>query len=213
MVKVKVCGITNKTDAFMAAEMGADALGFIFAPSPRKILPEEARKIIQRLPPFVQTVGVFVNEVPRKMLELMEFCGLDLLQLHGDESPDMCEALMPRCIKAIRVRPGSHLDEIVTYKGKVRAVLLDTYVEGKKGGTGSTFDWTLAAKGGKTGIPLILAGGLDPSNIEEAVLTVNPLAVDVNSGIEQSPGKKSPLLMEKLMAKVGEVNRKGMKDE
>ncbi len=193
----------------MAAEMGVDALGFIFARSPRAIPPEKARRIIRCLPPFVQTVGVFVNEEPARIREIMAFCGLDLVQLHGDESPEMCESLMPRCVKAIRVRSSSSLQEVGSYAGKVRALLLDTYSEGKKGGTGSTFDWDLAGEAKNTGIPIILAGGLHPDNIEEAILTVRPFAVDINSGIEQSPGEKSRFLMEELMKKIAHVNREG----
>ena len=125
MVRVKVCGIANNNDAQMAVETGVDALGFIFARSPRIILPEDARRIIRRLPPFVQTVGVFVNEKPADIRKTMSLCGLDLAQLHGDEPPDLCEALMPRCIKAIRVRSRSSLDQIRAYEGKVRALVLD----------------------------------------------------------------------------------------
>ena len=209
MVKVKVCGITNIHDAFMAVEMGVDALGFIFARSPRRIRPEDTRRIIRCLPPFVQTVGVFVNEEPARISEIMGFCGLDLVQLHGDESPEICEALMPRGVKAVRVRSRSSLQKIVSYEAKVRALLLDTHSDQKKGGTGTAFDWDLAVEAKRTGIPIILAGGLDPFNIEEAVLTVKPFAVDVNSGIEQTPGKKSRFLMELLMEKVAEINRMG----
>ncbi len=209
MVRVKVCGITNESDAFMAVEMGADALGFIFARSPRTIRLEEARRIIRALLPFVQTVGVFVNENPARIRKIMAFCGLDLMQLHGDESPELCETLMPRCLKAIRVRSRSSLDQIRSYEGKVRALLLDTYSEGKRGGTGNTFDWDLAAEAKKTGIPIILAGGLHPDNIEEAILTVKPFAVDINSGIEQSPGKKNRFLMGKLMEKIGKISKEG----
>ncbi len=208
MVRVKVCGITNKRDAFMAAEMGVDALGFIFARSPRTVRPEQARKIIQCLPPFVQTVGVFVNEKPARIREIMAFCGLDLVQLHGDESPEMCDTLMPRCVKAIRVRYKSSLETIRSYRGKTRAFLLDAYSEKARGGTGNTFDWGLAREAKNIGTPIILAGGLHPDNIEEAILTVRPFAVDINSGVEQRPGEKSRFLMERLMKKIDHVNRK-----
>jgi len=202
MVRVKVCGITNKHDAIMCVETGVEALGFIFARSPRRIQPEDARRIIRCLPPFVQTVGVFVNEEPARMREIMDFCGLDLIQLHGDESPGGCEALMPRCMKAFRVRSKSSLQQIWSYEGKVRALVLDTYSDEERGGTGNAFEWGLAVEAKNTGIPVILAGGLHPGNIEEAILTVKPFAVDVNSGIEQSPGKKSRFLMEELMEKI-----------
>ena len=209
MVRVKVCGITNKHDAFMAVEMGVDALGFIFAPSPRRILPEDARRIIQCLPPFVQTVGVFVNENSARIREVIAFCGLDFVQLHGDESPKMCESLMPRCMKAVGVCSASSLQKIGTYGGKVRAVLLDACSDKKRGGVGETFEWDLALEAKSTGMPIILAGGLRPDNIEEAVLTVKPFAVDINSGIEERPGKKSRFLMSKIMAKIGKINGKG----
>jgi len=211
MVRVKICGITNKHDAFMAVEMGVEALGFIFAPSERGIHTEKARRIIQCLPPFVQTVGVFVNEEPARIREIMGFCGLDLAQFHGDESPEMCSSILPRCIKAIRVRSKSSLEQIRSYDGKVRALVLDTYSDGKRGGTGNTFDWGLAVEARKTGIPIILAGGLNPDNIGKAILTVKPFAVDINSGIEETPGKKSRFLMEELMKKIAEINREGAK--
>ncbi len=207
MVRVKVCGITNEQDAMMAVETGATALGFIFARSPRRISPRNARRIIRYLPPFVETVGVFVNEEPEKIRDVMEFCGLDLAQLHGDESPGACEALAPRCMKAVRVGSAAAFHGIGSYQGKVRALLLDTYSGEKRGGTGNTFDWTLAGEAKKTGIPIVLAGGLDPYNIEEAVLAVRPFAVDINSGIEERPGKKSRFLMEELMERIGKINR------
>ncbi len=210
MVKIKICGITHKSDAFMAVEMGVDALGFIFAPSERGIHPEKAREIIRSLPPFVQTVGVFVNEKPARIHDLIAFCGLDLVQLHGDEPPQMCNLFMPRCVKAIRVRSRSSLRGIESYTGKVRALLLDTYSEEKRGGTGITFNWDLTAEVKKAGIPIILAGGLHPNNIKEAIFTVRPFAVDINSGVEEKPGKKSRLLMEEMIKKITQVNREGV---
>jgi phosphoribosylanthranilate isomerase len=202
MVKVKICGITNLNDAITAVDSGADALGFIFASSPRSISPENARDIIRNIPPFVKSVGVFVDEDSRMIKETMERCGIDLIQLHGDESPEQCNEFMPRAIKAIKMRDASILKSITSYYGNVRALLLDTYSMGKTGGTGESFDWNLAieAKGG--GIPIILAGGLGPSNIENAVSSVRPYAVDVNSGIEESPGHKSHALMKELFERI-----------
>ncbi len=194
----------------MAVEMGVDALGFIFARSPRRIPPEDARRVIRYLPPFVQIVGVFVNEEPAKIREIMDFCGLDLAQLHGDEPPGICETLMPRSMKAVRVRSKSSLEQISSYEGKVRGLLLDTYSDAKRGGTGKAFDWHLAVEAKRTAIPIILAGGLDPFNIEDAILTVKPFAVDINSGVEQAPGKKNRFLMELLMEKVVEINKMGV---
>jgi phosphoribosylanthranilate isomerase len=199
MVRVKICGMTRAEDAAVAVKLGVHALGFIFAPSPRQVSPETVREIVRELPPLVQTVGVFVNEDPARVREIVSFCGLGLVQLHGDESPADCEALMPRAVKAFRLKDEASLAAIEPYRGKVRAALFDTYSEGKRGGTGRTLDWDLAARGCELGIPVILAGGLAPGNVRKAVFTVRPFAVDVNSGVEERPGIKSPALMERLM--------------
>ena len=198
-VKVKICGITDYNDARLAVELGVDALGFIFAPSPRRISPEAALKIISALPPFILKTGVFVNESQKIIDETVRFCGLDLIQLHGDESPDICECFMPRSIKAFQIKDGATLQSVEPYQGKVMVFLFDAYSKEKRGGTGETFNWDLAVAGKKYGVPVILSGGLSPLNIEKAILNVRPYAVDVNSGIETSPGKKSPGLMKKLM--------------
>jgi len=204
-VAVKICGITNDEDASMAVELGAGALGFIFASSPRQITPQKARDIISAIPPFVKTVGVFVDEDPVVISKVKHYCGLDLVQLHGDESPDLCCELMPYTIKALRIKDESCLRTSQIYHGKVRALLLDTYSKDKAGGTGKTFDWQLAIKIKKIGIPIILGGGLGPSNIGSAISTVRPYAVDVNSGVEERPGKKSHTLMKALMEKVRRI--------
>jgi len=201
-VKVKICGITNLEDASIAVKLGANALGFIFAPSPRQITPQKARAIIRAIPSFVKTVGVFVNEAPATIREVIQHCGLDLVQLHGDESPAFCEELMPCTIKALRIKDESSLQKGRAYHGKVRALLLDTYSKEKAGGTGKTFDWDFAIKIKKMGIPIILSGGLGPSNIDLAIHTVRPYAVDVNSGVEKCPGKKSHILIKALMAEL-----------
>jgi len=204
-VAVKICGITDYEDASIAVGLGAGALGFIFADSPRQITPQKARDIIRAIPPFVKTVGVFVDEGPAAIKEIIHDCGLDLVQLHGDESPDLCCELMPYTIKALRIKDESSLRTSRIYHGKVRALLLDTYSKDKAGGTGKTFDWQLAIKIKKLGIPIILAGGLGPSNIDGAISTVRPYAVDVNSGVEERPGKKSHTLMKDLMEKVRRI--------
>jgi len=201
-VGVKICGITNLTDARAAVRLGADALGFIFAPSPRRIAPQTAREIIRALPPFVKTVGVFVDEAPAAIQKVIDDSGLDLVQLHGDESPAQCYELMPYTIKALRIKDESSLQAGQLYHGKVRALLLDTYSKEKVGGTGKTFDWELAIQIKKQGTPIILSGGLGPANIAAAIRTVRPCAVDVNSGVEAHPGKKSPRLIGDLMEKV-----------
>lgn len=202
MVKVKICGITNYEDAMFAAESGADALGFIFASSPRHIEPAEAREIIRRLPPLVKTVGVFVDEDPERIKEIVGYCGLDIVQLHGNESPDICERLMPGVVKTIRVKDDASVKGLEDYKGKTRGLLLDTYSEKAAGGTGRTFNWDLAIGVKELGMPVILAGGLGPLNIVEAVLKVEPYAVDVGSGVEERPGKKSHALISEFFEKL-----------
>ncbi|HYR02988.1 MAG TPA: phosphoribosylanthranilate isomerase [Syntrophobacteria bacterium] len=213
MLRVKICGITNLEDASFAVRLGVHALGFILSPSPRQVSPEAVREIVRGIPPLVQTVGVFVNEAPSRVREIMGFCGLDLAQLHGDESPADCEALTPRAIKALRLRDESSLAVAATYRGKVRAVLLDSYVKGRRGGTGTTLDWDLAARGLELGIPVILAGGLNPGNVRRAVSVVRPFAIDVNSGVEERPGRKSPALMDRLMEVVRNLRVGEMRDE
>ena len=213
MVRVKICGITNRRDARMSVEMGADAIGFIFAPSPRQITPEKAREIICGIPPFVQTVGAFVNEHPDAIREIIGSCGLDLIQLHGDETPEICAEFMPQAIKAFRFRDGSVLQSIRPYHGKIRAMLFDSYDENIRGGTGKTCNWDLAVRGKDFGIPIILSGGLTPSNIEKAISAVKPFAVDVNSGVEKRPGKKDHLLMRELMEKIRKINHGGLADD
>ena len=156
MIQVKICGITNIDDAIMAAELGAHALGFIFAQSPRNINPEKAREIICQLPPFVQTVGVFVNEDEKVIRQIVDLCGLDLVQLHGDESVEVCSRLMPRVIKVIRVKDRTSLLPIEHYNRNVRAILLDTWSAEARGGTGRGFDWDLAVEAKQFGIPIVL---------------------------------------------------------
>jgi phosphoribosylanthranilate isomerase len=212
MVKVKICGIGNYEDAAMAVRLGVDAIGFIFAPSPRRITPEKAREIIRALPTRLKTVGVFVNERPDTVRRIMAFCGLDLIQFHGDESPEVCGDFMPHTIKAFRIRERSVLQTITPYCGKIRAMLFDSYDEKIRGGTGKTFDWSTAVTGKALGVPVILSGGLTPSNIVSAISKVNPYAVDVNSGIEERPGKKDHSLMKELMENIRKAeNGKGSK--
>jgi phosphoribosylanthranilate isomerase len=206
-VEVKICGITECEDALGAVKLGAGALGFIFAPSPRRISPQKARRIIEAIPPFVKTVGVFVNAETAAIREHINYCGLDLVQLHGDEPPDFCRELMPYAVKAVRIKDGSSPPLCAAYRSKVRALLLDTYAADKVGGTGKTFDWQLALKIKEAGIPVILSGGLGPSNIGAAIRVVKPYAVDVNSGVEERPGRKSYRLMRELMEKVERIEK------
>jgi len=212
MVKVKFCGITNDRDAMTAVKLGVDALGFIFAPSPRQITPEQAGRIIHSLPPFVQTVGVFVNEDLDTIRELMGFCGFQWVQLHGDEPPQRCRELMPHVIKAFQIKDESSLSSIEDYREYVGSILLDTYSKEKRGGTKKTFDWNLALRCKKYGKPIILSGGLGPSNVEKAISKVEPYALDINSGIEDAPGQKNPVLMKALMDTIkgmGAVRERG----
>ncbi|HDD35730.1 MAG TPA: phosphoribosylanthranilate isomerase [Candidatus Desulfofervidus auxilii] len=198
-IKVKICGITRIEDALFAADLGVHALGFIFySKSPRYVTPQKVREIIESLPPFLQTVGVFVDEKKENIINTAQFCGLNLIQLHGHETPMFCEMLGFPCIKALSVKNERSLNSILSYKGKVKAILLDTYKKGKFGGSGETFNWSLAVKAKAFEIPLILAGGLKPENIKEAIKIVKPFAIDVNSGIEKAPGIKDRHLMERL---------------
>jgi len=189
MVKVKVCGITNREDAFGAVKAGADALGFIlYCGSKRYVKPKEVRKITAELPPFVSKVGVFVNEDPRDVLEILSYAHLDFAQLHGDETPEDCDYVgAHRVIKVFRLKSKEEVERIEPYVGKVRAILLDTYDAKVYGGTGKPFDWEIAVavKERFPELPLILSGGLTPENVSQAVKTVNPYAVDVCSGVEK----------------------------
>ena len=190
MVKVKICGITNFEDALHAAACGADALGFVFyAKSPRCIEPERVREIVAALPPFVASVGLFVNERPERITQIAEFCGLGLVQLHGDEPPKDCLIPGRRVVKALRVRDAQSLERAADYV--VAGLLLDAWTPGAYGGTGQTFNWQLAASVARVR-PVILAGGLTQENVAEAVRSVRPYAVDVSSGVETAPGRKDP---------------------
>ena len=187
MVRVKICGITNPDDALQAAACGADAIGLVFfAKSPRCVSPERAREIIARLPPLVTTVGLFVNEDPRTIRAVAAQCRLDRVQLHGDESPADCLLPPLRVLKALRVRDAESLARADDYPADL---LLDAWSDQVYGGSGRQFDWQLA-RALAARRPIILAGGLRPDNVAEAVAAVNPYAVDVSSGVERSPGRK-----------------------
>ncbi|MEI8011787.1 MAG: phosphoribosylanthranilate isomerase [Candidatus Omnitrophota bacterium] len=191
MVKVKICGITEKDDAFKAIKFGADALGFVFTKkSPRYVSPSRARNIISILPPFVTTVGVFVNERQGAVNDIISFTGLNAIQLHGDEDPQYVRRLKrSNCavIKAFRVNAGFDFNIISQYD--VNGILFDAYQEDAFGGTGKTFKWELLQQA-DIKRPYILSGGLNQENILEAVNILKPYAVDVSSGVEAEPGKK-----------------------
>lgn len=205
MTRVKICGITNARDALHAVNCGADALGFIFAPgSKRRVTVEEARDIIRRLPPYVCKVGVFVDAAADEVERAMSHCPLDLLQLHGRESPEYCEQFFPRAMKAFRVKDQKSLDDLRRYK--VNGYLLDSYVEGRSGGTGVSFNWDLARDAGQFG-PVTISGGLHPGNVWLAITMVEPFAVDVCSGVEASPGKKDPAKVREFIQAVRQVSK------
>jgi len=192
MVKIKVCGLTDPSEAKAVAEAGANAIGLVFAKSPRQIYPDRAREIVQNLPPMVQTVGVFVNESPEKIRQITDYCGLDLVQLHGEETPEICRELAPRAIKAWRIRTEADIQALLSYQEVVKAFLLDAWSPEAHGGTGETFDWSIAIEAKKVlSRPIILAGGLRPENVAGAVKQVRPWGVDVSSGVENAPGKKN----------------------
>ena len=205
MVRVKICGITNVDDALLAVEAGADALGFVFYPgSPRCVTPERAAEIIRVLPPFVQTVGLFVNESAERVNAIAKECRLDIIQLHGDESPAYCDLMERRVVKVFRVKDGASIATMQQYR--VVGYLLDAWSSTAYGGTGQTFDWDLARQAGQHG-PLILAGGLTPENVAEAVSRVQPYAVDVSSGVEVVPGKKDPAKVREFIRRAKEASR------
>ncbi len=207
-MKVKVCGITSYEDAAMALDQAVDALGFNFFPSsPRYISPEDARSIICRLPPFAATVGVFVNAPSAESLkEIALQSGVRVLQLHGDETPEYCSPLSGwPLIKALRIGRDGIREDIEDYP--VQAFLLDSRDDALFGGTGKSFDWKLAAQI-KRIRPIILAGGLCPENVREAIRALDPYAIDVCSGVESRPGKKDPAKLNAFMNEVRNVGRK-----
>lgn len=190
MVRVKICGITSLEDALQAVQAGADALGFVFhEKSPRYLSPERAESIISELPPFVQAVGLFVNADAGFINDTADRCRLDLVQLHGDEPPDYCDLIRRRVIKAFRVKDITSLDPVRNYC--IAGILLDAFSPKAYGGTGLTFNWEVAQEAGQYGT-VILAGGLTPENVRQAVERVNPYGVDVSSGVETAPGMKDP---------------------
>jgi phosphoribosylanthranilate isomerase len=197
MVRVKICGITNSEDAKMAVEAGADALGFVFFQgSPRYVAPDRAKAIIQTLPPFVQTVGLFVNEADETVNAIADRCGIDVVQLHGDETPEYCATIRRRIIKAVRVKNATSLEVLPAYDNV--SCLLDAWSPAAYGGTGETFNWELAATVA-TNRPVILAGGLTPENVAAAIAAVKPYAVDVSSGVEGAPGVKDAVLVTRFI--------------
>ncbi|RRV07921.1 phosphoribosylanthranilate isomerase [Pseudomonas sp. v388] len=195
-VRSKICGITRIEDALAAVEAGADAIGLVFyARSPRYVNVQQARAIIAALPPFITTVGLFVNASRCEINETLDAVPLDLLQFHGDETPEQCDGYHRPYIKALRVKAGDQIAEACRTYRNARGILLDTYVEGVPGGTGETFDWALIPN--ELEKPIILAGGLTSANVAQAIAQVRPYAVDVSGGVEKSKGIKD---REKILA-------------
>lgn len=202
-VRSKICGITRIEDALAAVEAGADALGFVFySRSPRAVTVQQARAIIAALPPFISTVGLFVNASRGELNETLDAVPLDLLQFHGDETPEQCDGYHRPFIKALRVQAGDDIAAACRDYRQASGILLDAYVAGVPGGTGETFDWALIPQNLEK--PIILAGGLTPENVAQAIAQVRPYAVDVSGGVEKAKGIKDH---EKIRAFMNAVHR------
>lgn len=202
MAKIKICGITNKEDAMWVANLAADYLGMVFAKeSKRSVSESSAQEIVTALPPYLEKVGLFVNEEPKRVEKIIQKCKLDIVQFHGEESPEYCVQFKGKVkvIKAFRIKDEESLAQIPQYD--VDFILLDAYVDEERGGTGETFNWDLAIKAKEFGKPIFLAGGLTGDNVADAIKMVKPYAVDVSSGVESSSRRKDVDLMQKFINK------------
>lgn len=209
--KIKICGITNAIDALHAVGAGADALGFVFyKKSPRHVSLPVVKRIVADLPPFVLPVGVFVNEEAKVVRDVMDECGLALAQIHGDETADYCERLGRPVIRGIRLRDRNTFLAMAEYKGRarVRGFVLDAFSEDAYGGTGTVTDWNVAAEAAQS-FSFLLAGGLTPENVQEAIKKVLPYGVDVSSGVEASRRKKDPARINAFIRAVKLVTTSG----
>lgn len=201
--RVKVCGITNIEDALAAAHAGADAIGLVFyAQSPRAVTVEQAAKIVAALPPFVTTVALFVDAPADEVQQVLQQVPIDLLQFHGDEPPEFCVSFQRPYIKALRMQPGIDITRQANMHPLALGILLDAWVPGLPGGTGQTFNWNDIPSLTQ---PLVLAGGLTPDNVQQAITQVNPWAVDISGGVEMSKGRKDHAKVQAFMQAVNAV--------
>ncbi|MFC1684875.1 phosphoribosylanthranilate isomerase [Pseudomonadota bacterium] len=201
--RVKICGITREQDALAAVRLGADAIGLVFyPPSPRAVTVEQAVQIVRDLPPFVTVVGLFVDAEPEAIRDVLDRVRIDLIQFHGDESPEQCAGYGRPWIKAVRMKQDTDLQSVQQSYKDAAALLLDTYQAGKPGGTGTAFDWSVIPA--ELAHSVVLAGGLTPDNVEQAVRQIRPYAVDVSGGVEQDKGIKDA---EKIAAFIRGVER------
>jgi phosphoribosylanthranilate isomerase len=204
--RIKICGITRPEDAQHAAALGADAIGLVFyAPSPRAVTATQACAVVAALPPFVTTVGLFVDASAEEVRAVLDEVPLDLLQFHGDESPEFCARFARPYIKAIRMREGVDLAQQAAHFASARGLLLDAYRPGVPGGTGEVFAWERVPAG--LARPIVLAGGLNPANVGEAIQQVRPYAVDVSGGVEADKGIKDAAKMTAFVSAVRQADQ------
>jgi len=204
--RVKICGFTRVDDAVNAAHLGVDAIGLVFySPSPRNIEIDQAIKIVNALPVFVSIVALFVDEQELRIREVLKKVAIDCLQFHGDEPADACRQYGKRYMKAIRMRPETNITRIAHDYHDAAGLLLDAYQPGTKGGTGLQFDWNMIPK--ECTLPIVLAGGLDVTNVRQAISKVKPYAVDVSSGVEVAQGIKDTVKMAAFVKEVNETDR------
>lgn len=194
--KLKICGITNEKDAIMVSNLGADAIGFVFAESKRKITPRKAKEIIEKLPPFITTVGIFMDAEADEVNKIAEYAALDAVQLHGNESPEYCNKMNRKVVKGIQVTQNDSKDSLLK---KMEYYLVAAYILDPGTGSGETFNWDIAYGIEK---PIIIAGGLSPENVKYVIKKLHPYGVDVSSGVEKSYGKKDMEKVKKFIAEV-----------
>jgi len=194
--RLKICGITNKEDAVMVSNLGADALGFVFAESKRKITPEKAREIIEMLPPFITTVGIFMDTSLTEINEISEFTSIDAVQLHGNETPEYCDKIKKKIIKSILINETDAKESLLS---KMQYYSVSAFILDPGKGSGKTFDWEIAKEIEK---PIIIAGGLTPDNVKKVITNLHPYGVDVSTGVEKDYGIKDREKVEKFITEV-----------